>query len=201
MKLVKQMRINSRILLTIMLFVILLVKIVFELFGHFNLLYLFSFGNENFDTTLEKSLAINNLEVEKTQTKTTSEPTWRDVSILCVVHTCPKNLQTRSKYVQLTWAKLCNKTLFVSDENDNKFPTIKVTSRTGFGEIWAKTRRGMELLYSQYLNKFDWFFKADDDTYVIMDNLRKFLFKKDPKKPEFYSKGSCFLSQQVKIHT
>ena len=126
--------------------------------------------------------------VKNTDPNPTGTYSWRDLSILCVVHTCSKNLQGRAKYVKKTWSKLCNKTLFLSDKNDPKFPAIKVTNRTGYYEVWAKTRKGMELLYSKYLNKFDWFFKADDDTYVIMDNLRKFLFKKDSKRLEFYGK-------------
>ena len=49
---------------------------------------------------------------------------WREVSILCVIHTCPQNLETRAKYVKETWAKLCNKTLYVSDSENSAFPTI-----------------------------------------------------------------------------
>ena len=113
---------------------------------------------------------------------------WRRLNILCIVHTCPENLETKTKYVKEVWTYLCNKTLFVSDENDDTFPTIKVTNKTGYREIWAKSRNALELVYSKYLNKFDWFFKADDDTYVVMDNLRRFLYKKNSSKLKWYGK-------------
>ena len=121
---------------------------------------------------------------------------WRNINILCVVHTCAKNLEKRAQYVKQTWSKLCNKTLYVSDETNETFPTITVTNRTGWGETWVKTRKGIELLYSEYLDKFDWFFKADDDTYVVMDNLRRFLHTKDTWKSEFY--GSVMVLPAVK---
>ncbi|XP_075265727.1 glycoprotein-N-acetylgalactosamine 3-beta-galactosyltransferase 1-like [Convolutriloba macropyga] len=68
------------------------------------------------------------------------------------------------------------------------FPTIKVTDKKGENEIWAKSRSTLELVYSKYMKNFDWFFKADDDTYVIMDNLRRFLYNKDATKLEWYGK-------------
>ena len=113
---------------------------------------------------------------------------WREVSILCIVHTCPQNLETRTKYIKETWAKLCNKTLYVSDSENSTFPTIKLSQITGFTGMWAKTRREMNLLYSEYIDKYDWFIKADDDTYVIMNNLRRFLFNKNSSEPIFYGK-------------
>ena len=113
---------------------------------------------------------------------------WRELSILCIVHTCPNNLETRTKYIRDTWAKLCNKTLYVSDSENSTFPTIKLSQRTGFREMWAKTRKEMDLLYSEYIDKYDWFFKGDDDTYVIMNNLRRFLFNKNASEPIFYGR-------------
>ena len=65
---------------------------------------------------------------------------------------------------------------------------IKVTEKKGYTQTWSKTRKTMELLHAQYLHQFDWFFKADDDTYVIMDNLRRFLHRKNSSKLELYGK-------------
>ncbi|XP_075253442.1 glycoprotein-N-acetylgalactosamine 3-beta-galactosyltransferase 1-like [Convolutriloba macropyga] len=114
---------------------------------------------------------------------------WRELNILCVVITYPENLEKRTKFVNETWTRQCNKTIFVSDEHNGEFPTIKVTDQKGKSELWAKSRNAIELLYYKYLNKFDWFFKAEDDTYVVMDNLRKFLYFKDSSKLEWYGKA------------
>ena len=35
-------------------------------------------------------------------------------------------------------------------------------------------------------NDFDWYIKADDDTFLFMDNLRDFLKDKDPSNPVTY---------------
>jgi hypothetical protein len=38
-------------------------------------------------------------------------------------------------------------------------------------------------IYDNYINEFDWFMRADDDVYVRIPQLIKYLSKKDPTKP------------------
>jgi glycoprotein-N-acetylgalactosamine 3-beta-galactosyltransferase len=38
----------------------------------------------------------------------------------------------------------------------------------------------------KYNNKYDWYLKADDDTFVFVDNLRLFLNDKNPNLPVDY---------------
>ena len=44
-------------------------------------------------------------------------------------------------------------------------------------------QHGFRHAFHNLLNDFDWFLKADDDTYVIMENLHKLLYPHDPNEP------------------
>ena len=41
-------------------------------------------------------------------------------------------------------------------------------------------------MYDNHINEADWFMKADDDTFAIMENLRYFLSDKNPSDAVYY---------------
>ena len=41
-------------------------------------------------------------------------------------------------------------------------------------------------IYRKFLNKYDWFLKADDDTFIFVDHLREFLSNKNDSQPVTY---------------
>lgn len=50
-----------------------------------------------------------------------------------------------------------------------------------YNQTWNRTRFETEYVYDNNLLKsYDWYLKADDDTYVIVENLKAFLSLKDP---------------------
>lgn len=52
--------------------------------------------------------------------------------------------------------------------------------------LWGKTKKAFEHIYENYLDEYDWFLKADDDTYVIMQNLRYFLYEYPTEMPIYF---------------
>ncbi|KAF8566661.1 hypothetical protein P879_02914 [Paragonimus westermani] len=60
--------------------------------------------------------------------------------------------------------------------------------------LWQKLRATMKFLYL-ISDKYDFFFKADDDTYVITDNLYKLLKKMDPD--EAFLMGSRYICKVI----
>ena len=69
----------------------------------------------------------------------------------------------------------------MSDVNDVSLPSIKIDVKTGRPYLAKKTLASFKYIYANYYDDYDWFLKADDDTYVIMENLRYFLSTKSKR--------------------
>ena len=100
--------------------------------------------------------------------------------------TSENNLQKKARHVQATWGRHCNKVLFVSDHKDDDFPTIDVTVQKGRWHLTAKSMKAFDYVYRHHYDDADWFMKADDDTYVILENLRYFLSSQSPSDPVYF---------------
>ncbi|KAL4222089.1 Core 1 synthase [Mactra antiquata] len=108
------------------------------------------------------------------------------VRVLCWVMTCADNLQSKAVHVRNTWAQRCNKLVFISSENNASFPTIGLDIPEGREHLTGKTMRALRYMYDHHFDEADWFMKADDDTYVILENLRYFLSGQNKDDPIFF---------------
>ncbi|KAK4010685.1 hypothetical protein OUZ56_019816 [Daphnia magna] len=108
------------------------------------------------------------------------------VRILCWVMTTPANHETKALAVKETWGPRCNVLLFMSSTNDTKLPTVGLPVGEGRDALWGKTREAFRYVWERYQDKVDWFLKADDDTYVIVENLRYFLSGFNTSQPLYF---------------
>lgn len=46
----------------------------------------------------------------------------------------------------------------------------------------------LHYMYEHYIDKFEWFMRADDDVYMRTDRMEKFLRSIDSSKPQFIGK-------------
>lgn len=107
--------------------------------------------------------------------------------------TSRENLFSKAIHITQTWGPRCNLTLYITDEPPKRpFPgrVISLPVQTGREGLWGKTRAAFAFIFEHYRERFDWFLKADDDTYVIVDNVRYFLATKDTNEPSYF--GNMF---------
>ncbi|EDW77940.1 uncharacterized protein Dwil_GK24752 [Drosophila willistoni] len=132
----------------------------------------------------------------KEDNTTIADKLKKEVRILCWVMTNPKNHKSKARHVKRTWGKRCNILLFMSSAEDNELPTVKLDVEEGRTNLWRKVKEAFKYVYKHHYNDADWFYKADDDTYAIIENMRYMLYPYSPKTPvHFGFKFKPFVKQ------
>jgi hypothetical protein len=113
-----------------------------------------------------------------------SSPQNNKPKILCIVLTQSSNHATRLQTIQETWGPKCTDLIAASDADDPNVKAHKIDAMQGYWGIWDKlmqtlgivmNNRTLLLDHPHHPDDYDWILKADDDTYIIMENLQDFL--------------------------
>ena len=76
---------------------------------------------------------------------------------------------------------------FLTTKEDEELPTFVITSvEEKYKNLWGKTREGFRRAYEELYEDIDWVIKADDDTFVVMENLRYLLSDQDASQPVWF---------------
>ncbi|ESO81907.1 hypothetical protein LOTGIDRAFT_198406 [Lottia gigantea] len=96
-------------------------------------------------------------------------------------------IQSKLAAVNNTWSKRIDKIFYMVTVNKTSnftFPNIMpVNISNDRQHLTEKTVYAFRYLYDNHLNDFDWFMKADDDTYVVVENLKYLLSHYNASKP------------------
>ena len=115
--------------------------------------------------------------------------------IFCLILTTPKYFSTRTKAVNATWGRRCDGYYFISELHNENLTTEQMniakqlpiapikTIIGGYNHLTLKSNLAFLFAYEHHLNDFDWFVKADDDTFLIVDHLKTFLREQNSSEP------------------
>ena len=88
----------------------------------------------------------------------------------------------------------CDKTIYISgpkteDQNDDpRMPFVYINVTDIYSRLTEKTIKTLVYIYDHLMHEFDWCLLANDDTFIIMENLRQFLANKCPSEKKVYGK-------------
>eukprot|EP00397_Hematodinium_sp_SG-2012_P040525 GEMP01044420.1.p1 GENE.GEMP01044420.1~~GEMP01044420.1.p1 ORF type:complete len:333 (+),score=58.53 GEMP01044420.1:26-1024(+) len=121
-----------------------------------------------------------------------AEPTWPAYWIL----TAPMNEHTRCIEILESWAKNVppDSLVFYGAALDLKINGYKFVScrEANFTDKAKKEMLGWRYMYDHFPGR-DWYVKADDDTYFLVDNLHRYLESLDSSLPYFLGRKFHFL--------
>ena len=163
-----------------------------------NLLILVLSKNKTFNILLIFVLLIYFTTLFQSFDKLISKPE-SNKTIFCFILASPNNFFNKTTTVYNTWVKQCDAYKFISVipslylinaikkphgsiETDYPFPLLQPAKfdKENYAKLTDKIYLTLIELYKSY-NNYDWYLKADDDTFIFMDNLREFIADKNPE--------------------
>lgn len=92
---------------------------------------------------------------------------------LCYILTIEQFHATRCRAVKATWGARCHILLFASNVDDPSIGAVRIpNAQHDYEHLWDKHRQTLRYIARTYdRTEYDWLVKADDDTYLIMENL------------------------------
>lgn len=87
--------------------------------------------------------------------------------------------------------------IFYFLNKDEELNAIALPVNEGRDNLWIKTKEAFKYVYKNHFNEADWFFKADDDTYAIMENMRYMLYAYQPESPIYFGYKFKDIVEQV----
>ncbi|XP_017130101.1 glycoprotein-N-acetylgalactosamine 3-beta-galactosyltransferase 1 [Drosophila elegans] len=119
-----------------------------------------------------------------------------EVRVLCYVYTKQMNHKVEAQAVLMTWGRRCNKLIFFTSHNDSSLRgSVGLPGDVNYRETWRKTKRALKYLYDHHLNDADWFLEADDETFVVMENLRYMVYPYSPEMAIYFGSPGTVMSR------
>ncbi|UJR26861.1 hypothetical protein I4U23_008172 [Adineta vaga] len=144
------------------------------------------------------SLAIYYHSLKQTNHGHVNTPTSNSVRIFYLIRTSARFYQKRLIYLLETWVTLAKNDVFFTTDtilpNISKSRMILTKKTCGIdahtmGSLCCKTAHDF-LLFQKHLSRYDWFCHFDDDQYVNVDNLQKYLSTLDSTFPYYIGRNS-----------
>lgn len=108
------------------------------------------------------------------------------------VMTAQKYLDTRAAAVYRTWGKeIPGKVAFFSSAasvRPKEYPDLPLVPLKGVDDSYPPQKKSflmLQYMWEHFGDKYEWFFRADDDVYIRPDKIENFLRSIDSSKPHF----------------
>ncbi|KFB41729.1 AGAP001010-PA-like protein [Anopheles sinensis] len=133
---------------------------------------------------IKQTSALDIIGLQPSEMPTNSQNTLVFVGVM----TAKEFLQGRARAVYDTWGRqIPGKMAFFSSQ-DSSAPGLPLVALKGVDDRYPPQKKSFMMLhymYEHYIDRFEWFARADDDVYIRTDRLEKFLRSIDSSKPQF----------------
>ena len=113
--------------------------------------------------------------------------------IICIILTTEQSFLTRGTTIWKTYGKKCDAILFacncsnfLRNKNFTSIPFLQLNITEDYNKMDKKVVSALNETYKIYNKTNNWFLLVDDDTYVFVDNARKFISKLNYSQPHTY---------------